>query len=206
VQTEIILLERVKNLGKLGDQCYARRGYAHFLMREGKALRANKENKAYFDLKRADLEKSSLRLYEKAQEQEKALKDFMPYFIRSAGNTGQLYGSISAKDIFKAVADHKVEGVQASMVVLSRSIKTVGVHRFYLRLHPDIELEMYCVVAKTAPEAATLEKEFKNGMAGNGASKKEETGAKSSVSETNLKVRPQEPSAPQTEEGENSVS
>ena len=162
MRLDVVLLEHVKNLGELGAVCSVRRGYANFLLRAKKALRANKENLAYFQEKKAVFEAQNKDRKTRALAHKKQFEDKMLYFIQPAGETGQLYGSVMARDILKHLTDAGIDSVTSSMVLLAKPIKTVGVHAFLLRLHPEVDIHMYIVAAKTKDEAAALEDNFRN--------------------------------------------
>lgn len=162
MRLDLVLLQQVKNLGALGAVCSVRRGYANFLLREKKALRATKENMAYFEQKRSEFEAQNNDRKAQATKQKETYQGKMLHFIKAAGDTGQLYGSIMGRDILQSLTAEGLSNLTTAMILLSKPIKTVGVHPFCVRLHPDVELDMYVVAAKTKDEAVTLEDAFRN--------------------------------------------
>ena len=153
---EVILLERVEKLGAIGDVVKVKDGFArNFLLPRKKALRANEANRKLFEANRARIEEENAA---KRGDAEKASKDVdgkSVKLIRQASNTGQLYGSVSARDIAEAL-----EGVGAhvakSQVVLDRPIKTIGMHEVKIALHPEVAVAVKVNVARS-PEEADLQ-------------------------------------------------
>jgi large subunit ribosomal protein L9 len=153
---EIILLERVEKLGAIGDVVKVKDGFArNYLLPNKKALRANESNRKLFEASRERIEEENA---EKRSDAEKAAKDVdgkSVQLIRQASNTGQLYGSVSARDIAEAL-----EGVGASVaksqVVLDRPIKAIGVHEVKIALHPEVAVTVKVNVARS-PEEADLQ-------------------------------------------------
>ena len=136
---EVILLERVGKLGHMGDTVRVKDGYArNFLLPRGKALRATEANKKKFEAQRVDLEARNLELKRKANEHSTKVDGATVVIIRQAGETGQLYGSVSARDIAEALtaAGHPV---QRSHVSIPHPIKTLGMHPVPIHLHPEVE-------------------------------------------------------------------
>ena len=162
MRLDLVLLQQVKNLGALGAVCSVRRGYANFLLREKKALRATKENMAYFEQKRSEFEAQNNDRKAQATKQKETYQGRMLHFIKAAGDTGQLYGSIMGRDILQSLTAEGLSNLTTAMILLSKPIKTVGVHPFCVRLHPEVELDMYVVAAKTKDEAVALEDAFRN--------------------------------------------
>jgi len=150
---QVILLERVGRLGQMGDVVKVRDGYArNFLLPQGKALRATKDNMTRFDKERAQLEANNLHLKQEAQAVAKKLSGLRFTVIRQAGDTGQLYGSVSTRDIADAVTagGFTIERVQ---VLLDRPIKMLGLHDIRIGLHPEVEVKVVVNVARTIEEA-----------------------------------------------------
>lgn len=151
---EIILLERVAKLGQMGDVVRVKDGYArNFLLPKGKALRATNANKQKFEDQRVELEARNLERKSEAEAVGKKLDGYTFEVIRSAGETGQLYGSVSARDIADALneADFKVVRAQ---VALEQPIKTIGMHSVVLSLHAEVEVNVVANVARSTDEAA----------------------------------------------------
>ena len=150
---KVILLERVERLGALGDIVSVKDGFArNFLLPRSKALRANSANMKVFDDMRADIEDRNAKAREAAAKAGTKLDDASYVMIRQAGETGQLYGSVSGRDVADAV---NAEGgkVDRSMVVLDRPIKTLGVHQVKVRLHPEVSVTVNINIARSADEA-----------------------------------------------------
>ncbi|MFN7025408.1 MAG: 50S ribosomal protein L9 [Pseudorhizobium sp.] len=149
----VILLERIARLGQMGETVKVRDGYArNFLLPQGKALRANDTNKKRFEAERSTLEARNLERKGEAQKVADALEGKTFLMVRSAGETGQLYGSVAARDIIEALA---AEGfnIGRNQVDLSLPIKTIGLHKVTLLLHAEVEKEIEINVARTAEEA-----------------------------------------------------
>lgn len=150
---KVILLERVERLGALGDVVSVKDGFArNFLLPRNKALRANSNNLKVFEGQRADLEARNAKEREAAEASGKTLDGSSYILIRQAGESGQLYGSVSGRDVSDAV---NAEGgkVDRSMVVLDKPIKTLGVHDVKVRLHPEVTVTVSINIARSADEA-----------------------------------------------------
>jgi len=151
---QIILLERVENLGQMGDVVKVRDGYArNFLLPKQKALRATAANKARFEVQRTDLEARNLERRRDAADVAVRLEGASCVLVRQASDMGQLYGSVSARDIADALSENGVK-VERQQVVLDRPIKTLGLHTVRIVLHPEVSVAVKANVARTAEEAA----------------------------------------------------
>ena len=153
---DLILLERVEKLGNIGDVVSVKPGYArNFLLPRGKALRANQANKTKFEAQRATIEADNAKRREAATTEAKGLEGASIVLIRQASNTGQLYGSVSARDLVDALeADgHKVS---KSAIVLDRPIKALGVETVRVALHPEVSVMIRVNIARS-PEEADLQ-------------------------------------------------
>ncbi|MEM9878532.1 MAG: 50S ribosomal protein L9 [Pseudomonadota bacterium] len=150
---DIILLERVENLGQMGDIVTVKPGYArNFLLPQGKALRANEANKADFESRRKDIEADNLAKKTEAEAVAKTLEGRRVVLLRQAGDSGQLYGSVSARDIAAALVEDGVK-VTRNQVSLTAPIKTLGLHGVRIILHPEVDVMIEGNVARTADEA-----------------------------------------------------
>ncbi|NBN64080.1 50S ribosomal protein L9 [Microvirga tunisiensis] len=150
---EVILLERVAKLGQMGDKVRVRDGYArNFLLPQGKALRANKANLAKFEAERAQLEARNLERRKDAEAVAGKLNGQTFVVIRSASETGQLYGSVSPRDIAE-VATAGGFTIGRGQVHLATPIKTIGLHSVAIALHPEVEVSVSINVARSADEA-----------------------------------------------------
>jgi large subunit ribosomal protein L9 len=150
---DVILLERVGKLGHIGDTVRVKDGYArNFLLPRGKALRATEANKKKFEGRRADLEARNAELKRSAGEVSDKLEGVTVVIVRQAGETGQLYGSVSARDIAEALtaAKHKVE---RNHVAIQQPIKTLGMHKVPIHLHPEVESTVTVNVARSPEQA-----------------------------------------------------
>ena len=155
---DVILLERVEKLGHLGQIVKVRPGYArNFLLPQKKALRATKDNLAYFETQRAVLEANNLRLKAEAEEVAAKMGDLSVIVIRQAGETGQLYGSVSARDVADGIGEIGFT-IERAQVSLDHPIKTLGVHKVKITLHPEVSLIVKVNVAQSVDEAAAQAK------------------------------------------------
>ena len=151
---ELILLERVEKLGQMGQIVKVRPGYArNFLLPQKKAMRATKDNLAYFETQRAQLEVNNLARKSDAEQVAGKLDGLQVVVIRQAGETGQLYGSVSARDVADAVTESGFT-VERAQVALEHPIKTLGLHKIKVSLHPEVSLQVTVNVALTPEEAA----------------------------------------------------
>jgi large subunit ribosomal protein L9 len=153
---EVILLERVEKLGAIGDVVRVMDGFArNFLLPNKKALRANDANRKLFETNRARIEEENAEKRADAEKAAKGVDGKTVQLIRQASNTGQLYGSVSARDIVEAL---EAEGahVTRSQVVLDRPIKAIGMHDVKIALHPEVAVTVKVNVARS-PEEADLQ-------------------------------------------------
>jgi large subunit ribosomal protein L9 len=150
---KVILLERVERLGGLGEVVNVKDGFArNFLLPRSKALRANAANMKVFDDMRVDIEARNAKSREVAEKSGNKLDGATYVMIRQAGESGQLYGSVSGRDVADAV---NTEGgkVDRAMVILDRPIKTLGLHPVKLRLHPEVIVTIQVNIARSKDEA-----------------------------------------------------
>jgi large subunit ribosomal protein L9 len=150
---ELILMQRVEKLGQMGELVKVRPGYArNFLLPKGKAIRANAENLKRFEAERAQLEAQNLKRREEAERVAERVSGLTVTIIRQAGESGSLYGSVSARDI----ADGCKEGgltVSRSQVLLEQPIKTLGLTNVRVELHPEVHINVVVNVARSLEEA-----------------------------------------------------
>jgi large subunit ribosomal protein L9 len=150
---DVILLERVDKLGQMGQVVKVKPGFArNYLLPQKKALRATKENLAYFEKQRAQLEAQNLERRSEAEQVAAKMNGLTVVVIRQAGESGQLYGSVTARDIADAVTAAGYT-VTRGQVVLDRPIKTLGMHKDRIVLHPEVSVEITVNVAQSAEEA-----------------------------------------------------
>jgi large subunit ribosomal protein L9 len=150
---QVILLERIARLGQMGDVVRVRDGYArNFLLPQGKALRATKDNAKRFEAERSQLEARNLERKGEAAAVAAKLDGQSFIVVRQAGETGQLYGSVTARDL----ADTMTAGgftVGRAQVILNQPIKTIGLHTVVIALHPEVESKITVNVARSEDEA-----------------------------------------------------
>jgi len=150
---DVILLERVEKLGQMGQVVKVRPGYArNYLLPQKKALRATKENLAYFEKQRAQLEAQNLSRRTDAEHVAKKLDGVAVVIVRQAGESGQLYGSVTARDVAEAVTQAGFT-VGRSQVVLEKAIKTLGLYKQRVVLHPEVAVTITVNVAQSLEEA-----------------------------------------------------
>ena len=150
---EVILLERIPRLGQMGDTVKVKDGFGrNFLLPQGKALRANAANKKKFEGQRAQLEARNLERKSEAQQVADKLDGKSFIAVRSAGETGQLYGSVSTRDIAELLT---AEGftVSRNQVELNQPIKEIGVRNVAIMLHPEVEVTITLNIARSVDEA-----------------------------------------------------
>lgn len=184
---EVILLERIEKLGQMGDVVKVKPGFArNFLLPQKKALRANKDNLAFFEKQRVQLEALNLKRRDEAQAVAGKMEGLKVLMVRQAGEGGQLYGSVSGRDVADAV---KAAGftVERNQVNLDSPIKTLGSYPVRLSLHPEVAVTVTVTVARSQEEAeraaaaAAAEEEVEV----------EETEAEAEVEETETEETPE---------------
>ena len=150
---EVILLERIEKLGQMGDVVNVKPGYArNYLLPRGKALRATSENIDRFESDRGQLEATNLEHRKEAESVAAKLEGFSCVLLRQASEGAQLYGSVSANDVADAVSEAGVS-LTRRQVQLDRPIKTLGIYRVRVMLHPEVIVGVDVNVARTAEEA-----------------------------------------------------
>jgi large subunit ribosomal protein L9 len=155
---DVILLERVHNLGQIGDVVKVKPGYArNFLLPLKKALRATEANKAKFEAQRAQIEANNLEKRGEAEKVRSKVDGLKVVLIRQAGETGQLFGSVNARDVAEAVTAAGFT-VDRRQVILDRPIKVLGLHPLRVALHPEVVVSITANVAKSTEEAEAQEK------------------------------------------------
>lgn len=150
---EVILLERIAKLGQMGDVVRVKDGFArNYLLPQGKALRANAESRKRFERDKATLEARNLEARTEAEAVAKKLTGQSFVVIRQAGETGQLYGSVSTRDIAETAASGGFL-IERRQVRLDRAIKEIGLHEVLIALHPEVEVPITMNVARSQDEA-----------------------------------------------------
>jgi large subunit ribosomal protein L9 len=172
---EVILLERVEKLGAVGDLVKVRDGYArNFLIPNKKALRATKENQAYFEERKAQIQQENAEKRAEAEQESKKLDGVFVTLIQQAGEDGRLFGSVRRQDITAAIADVTgEEALDKTVVILSTPIKNVGIYSVTIRLHPEVKVAVKVNVARSKDEAEDAKKEFLNPGSGKKGKRKE---------------------------------
>ena len=152
---EIILLERVEKLGQMGDVVKVKPGYArNFLLPQGKALRANKANLERFETEKAQREADNLSRRSDAETEAGKMDGLAVSMVRAASEMGQLFGSVTSRDIANAVTEAGFT-LGRSQVIMETAIKTLGLHDIRVRLHPEVTLTVVVNVARSLDEAET---------------------------------------------------
>ena len=150
---EVILLERIEKLGQMGDVVKVKPGFArNFLLPKSKALRKTKQNLEHFEKQKAQLEADNLTNKNEASEVGTKLAGLTVTIIRAAGESGQLYGSVTSRDIAESVSKTGIK-IAKQQVTLDRALKTIGLEPIRVTLHPEISVEIVANIARTDEEA-----------------------------------------------------
>ena len=161
---DVILLERVEKLGAIGDVVSVKNGFArNYLLPNKKALRANEANKKVFEANRANIEAENAARRAEAEKDSKGVEGKTVILIRQASNSGQLYGSVSARDLAEALTEAGAK-VTKSQIVLSKPIKTIGLYEVRVALHAEVNVTVKVNVARS-PEEAELQSQGVDVMA-----------------------------------------
>ncbi|MGB2007051.1 MAG: 50S ribosomal protein L9 [Candidatus Puniceispirillaceae bacterium] len=159
---QIILLERIEKLGQMGDLVNVKPGYArNYLLPQGKALRANKANIERFESERAQREADNLTQRSEAETEAKKMDGLAVNMVRAASEMGQLFGSVTSRDIAEAVTEAGFT-IDRSQVVMDRAIKALGLTETRIRLHPEVSVSVIVNIARSLAEAET---QLKTGIA-----------------------------------------
>lgn len=150
---EVILLERIEKLGQMGDVVHVKPGFArNYLLPKAKALRSNKENMALFEAQKAQLEAANLKRREEAEQIAAKMEGLNLVIIRQAAETGQLYGSVTGRDVRDAIREAGYN-IERRQVVLDQPLKEIGSYSVRIVLHPDVSRQVGVMVARSAEEA-----------------------------------------------------
>lgn len=156
---EIILLERIEKLGGIGDVVNVKNGFArNYLLPNNKALRANDTNRKLFEANRGKIEADNAERRAEAEGRASGIDGKQIVLIRQASNTGQLYGSVSVRDIVDALAEDGITDIGKSMVALERPIKALGLVDVKVKLHPEVIVSIAVNVARS-PDEAEMQKQ-----------------------------------------------
>ena len=154
----IILLEKIKKLGDIGDEVKVKSGYArNFLVPNNKALYATSENRKYFEEKKTDIKSQNDKLIKDAKEKLKTLFGQEVILIRAASDSGQLFGSVTTKDIVNSLAEKNIS-ILKNEIDLNKSIKNLTYEKVTINLHPEVSCEIILNVARSSEEASTQKK------------------------------------------------
>ena len=152
--TQVILLERIEKLGNLGDVVSVKPGYArNFLLPQKKALRASKQNIAYFEAQKKHYEAENEKLKKDAEKKAKKIEDIKVTLIRQASESGQLYGSVNSRDVADGVTETSGETIERRMVQINQNFKTIGLFPVDVMLHPEVTVSVTINIARTPEEA-----------------------------------------------------
>ncbi len=154
MSTQVILLERVEKLGNMGEIVSVKPGYArNYLLPQKKALRASKENLAYFEAQKKVLEAENEKAKKEAEKLAKKIEGVKVPVIRQASEAGQLFGSVNSRDIAVALAEATKEQIARSQVDLNQNIKTIGLIDVDVVLHPEVKVAITVNIARSSEEA-----------------------------------------------------
>ena len=154
----IILLEKIKKLGDIGDEVKVKSGYArNFLVPNKKALYATSENRKYFEEKKNDIKSQNDKLIRDAKEKLKTISGQEVILIRAASDSGQLFGSVSTKDIVNSLAKNNIS-ILKNQIDLNKSVKNLTYEKVTINLHPEVSCEIILNVARSSEEASTQKK------------------------------------------------
>ena len=160
---EVILLERIEKLGQMGDVVNVKTGFArNYLLPQNKALRKTKQNLSRFESERAQLEADNLTRKNEAENIAGKLENMNVTIIRAAGETGQLYGSVTSRDIAESVTRAGIS-INKNQVILNRALKVLGLEPIRISLHPEVSVEITANIARNKEEA---EQQLSQGYAG----------------------------------------
>lgn len=191
---DIILLERVENLGKIGDVVTVKDGYArNYLLPRKKALRATEANKKYFETQKKQIEAHNKQLMEEAAKLSKKVEAAKVVVLRQAGDTGQLYGSVTSRDISHELKEQGFE-VESGKIILDKPIKEVGVYDVSVHLHPEVSVKLKVNVARSSEEAQSQEELHEKA--------REVFESEELAKEAEERLAGKEPAAKEAEEGE----
>lgn len=161
---KVILLEQIKRLGNVGDIARVRDGYArNFLIPNKKVLRATKENIAYFESKKSEIEKEASQKVAEAEKLASKIKGVVIDIIRQAGEDGRLYGSVNASDIATALTEKTKEQIDRKQVVLNNPIKYIGIYKIEIHIYANIYTTIHPNVSRNGDDAKEAAKRFARG-------------------------------------------
>ncbi len=201
---DVILMERIERLGLMGDVVSVKPGYArNYLLPQKKALRATKENMVFFESKRVEFEATNLSRRKEAEAVAAKMEGLTLVLIRQAGETGQLYGSVSARDVAEASTEAGFH-IERNQVQMAHQIKTIGIHTERVALHPEVSVEVTLNVAQS--EEAAVEQEIRGGSPAQVTKREAEesrAGIVAAAAPAAIEESAEEPAAEGENEGEN---
>ena len=187
MSTQVILLERVENLGNLGEIVSVKPGYArNYLLPQKKALRASKDNIAYFEAQKKGIEAANEKTRKEAEKNAKPLEGLNVAVIRQASESGQLFGSVTARDIAEAVAAASKVDVTKAMVTVNQNFKTLGLFPVAVTLHPEVQVEVTINIARNDEERAAIQQETGRAVTEEAPAVEEEVAEEPLIDEENL--------------------
>lgn len=199
---DVILLERVEHLGQMGDVVHVKPGFArNYLLPQGKAVRATDGNRKQFEQRRAQLEANNLQRRSEAEAIAAKMSGLSVTLIRQAGESGQLYGSVSARDLAEAIADAGFS-IGKQQVRLNAPIKSLGVHPVGVTLHPEVIVTIDANIARSREEA---EQQARTGSAFVRTEEEEEEEEEEGEEEAMLSTEEPAGEEQETEAGDESV-
>ncbi len=152
--TQVILLERVEKLGKIGEIVNVKPGFArNFLLPQKKALRASKANIAYFEAQKKSIEAESAKKQKEAEKIANKIEGIKAPLIRQASESGQLFGSVNSRDIAAVICEASKEAITKNMVHLNNNIKTIGLFPIEITLHPEVKVNVIVNIARSIEES-----------------------------------------------------
>ena len=161
---QVILIEPVRNLGNVGDVVKVKNGYArNFLLPTKKALRSTKENVAYFESRKAEIQKENEKNKDTAEKIASAINGSFVALTRQAGEDGRLFGSVTSLDIAREISADGKNNVDRKQVILLTPIKYIGIYEIPVHLHADVTAKINVNIARSSTEAKDAEKRFKRG-------------------------------------------
>jgi len=200
---KVILLERVENLGNLGEEVVVKPGFArNYLLPQGKALRATPDNVAYFEKERKAIEANNAKQRDAAAAEAKKIDGLTVDLVRQASESGQLYGSVAARDISELVTENSETKVGRSQVVLNTNLKNLGLFPVTISLHPEVQVEVTVNIARSAAEAEIQRKTGKALISADEEAEREERKAAADAKLAEAQAAQVEADADETSEDE----
>jgi len=199
--TQVVLLERVEKLGQMGEIVNVKPGYArNFLLPQKKALRANKENIAFYEAQKKTLEADNEKARKEAEKVAKKIDGIKVPIIRQASEAGQLFGSVNSRDIAQGVSEESKETVTRNQVILNQNLKMIGLIPIEIALHPEVKVSVTINIARS-PEEAKIQSDTGRALVADRAREEEEEAAQDAL-EAAAEAVFEEGAAPSSEDAE----